>query len=121
MRFSVSSFSSVIESLTPEHRKVIDDFGFGSLLQFDKCYVPNKFVKWVGSLVNYRSADIVIDGKVISLTRESVHLVLGVPMTDLPFPSDPSTGKAIVLSNDLRYILFSVHYTVISMFGHCNL
>jgi len=62
---------------------------------------PNKFVKWVRSLVNYRSADIVIDGKVISLTRESVHLVLGVPMTDLPFPSDPSTGKAIVLSNDL--------------------
>ena len=62
-RFSVSNFSSVLDSLTPENREVIENAGFGSLLQF---------VKWVAKLVNYKSADIVVDGKVISLAKEYV-------------------------------------------------
>ena len=94
----MSTFSSVVESLTPENRKVSEDFGFGSLLHFDRCFVPNKFVKWVARHVNHRSADIVFNGKVISLTKESVHLVLGLPLSDKCFPSDPSLGKSILLS-----------------------
>jgi len=65
-RFSVSSFSSILDALTPENREVIENSGLGSLLLFQKCYVPNKFVKWVAELVNYRSADIVVDGKLYS-------------------------------------------------------
>ena len=87
-----------MDALTPENREVIENSGLGSLLLFQKCYVPNKFVKWVAELVNYRSADIVVDGKVISLTKESVHLVLGLPIGATPFPSDSSSCKAIVLS-----------------------
>ncbi|XP_039841596.1 uncharacterized protein LOC120701852 [Panicum virgatum] len=97
-RFSVSNLSSVIDSLTPDQKKIIDNFGFGSLLHFDKCFVPNKFAQWVARLVNHRSGDIVIDGKVISLTKQSVHLVLGLPISDKPFPVNPATGKAVVLS-----------------------
>jgi len=104
--------------LSPEHKKVIDDFGFGCLLQFDKCFVPNKFAKWVARLVNYRSGDIVIDGKVISLTRESVHLVLGVPITDLSFPTDPSTGKAIVLSKFGKRSIPSVSFFANKLLNH---
>ncbi|RLN12524.1 hypothetical protein C2845_PM09G11560 [Panicum miliaceum] len=97
-RFCVSNFSSVLEALTPHDREVIENSGLGSLMLFQKCFVPNKFMKWVAQLVNYRSAEIVFDGKVISLTKESVHLVLGLPMGDKAFPSDPSGGKAFVLS-----------------------
>ncbi|CAL4990031.1 unnamed protein product [Urochloa decumbens] len=97
-RFSLTNFSNVIQSLTPHHRKVIDDYGFGSLLLFERCSVPNDFVNWVARLVNYRSADIVCNGKVISLTRESVSLVLGVPLTDKQFPADHSAGKSVILS-----------------------
>ena len=96
--FSVTTFSSVLDALTPKNRKVIEDYGFGYLLQFDWCFVPNKFVRWVASLVNYKSGDFVLDGKVISLTKESVHLVLGLPMTAKPFPLDSSLGKSIFLS-----------------------
>jgi len=60
-----------LDSLTLENREVIENAGFGSLL-FDKCYIPNQFVKWVAKLVNYKSADIVVDGKVISLAKEYV-------------------------------------------------
>jgi len=48
--------------------------------------------------VNYKSGDIVLGGKVISLTKESVHLVLGLPMTAKPFPLDSSLRKSIFLS-----------------------
>ncbi|CAM0144675.1 unnamed protein product [Urochloa decumbens] len=97
-RFSVTNFAAVIDALNPDKRKVIEDYGFGSLLLFDKCLVPNKFVQWVASLVNYRSGDIVFDGKVISLSKESVSLVLGIPISDKPFPSDYAAGKSLVLS-----------------------
>jgi len=96
-RFSVSSLSSVLDALTPDKRKVINDFGLGSLLLFQKCYVPNKFIKWIAQLVKYKSADVVADRKVISLTKEYVHLVLGLPMGDKVFPSDSADGKSIVL------------------------
>ena len=106
----MSTFSSVVESLTPENRKVIEDFGFDSLLHFDRCFVPNKFVKWVARHVNYRSADIVFNGKVISLTKESVHLVLGLPLSNKCFPSDPSLGNqlsCLSLRNSRSHLLHS--------------
>ncbi|CAL4929460.1 unnamed protein product [Urochloa decumbens] len=108
--FSVSTFGSVIDSLTPAYRKVIEDFGFGSLLMFDKCIVPSKFVKWVASLVIYRSGDVVIDGKVISLTKQSVNLVLGLPISDKPFPVNYAVGKSIVLSRFGKHSIPSVSY-----------
>ncbi|PVH34374.1 hypothetical protein PAHAL_8G207900 [Panicum hallii] len=65
--FSVTGFSTVLQSLTPDQRKIIERYGFGSPLEFDKCFVPNQFAKWVASVVDYKSGDIVVDGKVISL------------------------------------------------------
>jgi hypothetical protein len=35
--FSVTIFSKVIAALTPEQRKVIEDYSFGSILSFIKC------------------------------------------------------------------------------------
>jgi hypothetical protein len=60
---------------------VIKHYEFGSLLLFDKCFVPNKFVKWVAHIVHYKAGDIAIDGKVISLiTKQAVHLVRDLPL-----------------------------------------
>ncbi|XP_039774142.1 uncharacterized protein LOC120641897 [Panicum virgatum] len=97
-RFSVTAFSSVLDSLNPRQREVIESYGFGSLLNFDKCFVPNKFAKWVANVVDYKYGDIVVDGKIISLTKESVHCVLGIPLGGDPFPSDTVCGKEFVLN-----------------------
>ncbi|KAG2648910.1 hypothetical protein PVAP13_1NG073200 [Panicum virgatum] len=97
-RFSVTAFSSILDSLNPRQREVIESYGFGSLLNFDKCFVPNKFAKWVANVVDYKSGDIVVDGKIISLTKESVHYVLGIPLGGDPFPSDTVCGKEFVLN-----------------------
>ncbi|CAL4888192.1 unnamed protein product [Urochloa decumbens] len=117
-RFSASKFSSVIDSLTPANKMVIEKYGFGSLLMFDKCFVPNHFAKWVARLVNPRSANIVFNGKVVSLTKESVNVVLGLPTSQNPFPTDYSTGKSIVLSKFNKQSIPSVNFFAKKIMEH---
>jgi len=88
----------VINSLSEDRKDVIGKYGFGSLLLFNNCSVPKKFVRWVARLVNYNSSDIVVDGKVISLTKEAGHLVLDLPFGGSPFPADYTAGKLCLLS-----------------------
>ncbi|TVU41608.1 hypothetical protein EJB05_15140 [Eragrostis curvula] len=57
----------VKNALNYDQKKVLQNYGFGSLLTFDKCYVPSKFVKWVARSVDHKSGDIILDGKVIYL------------------------------------------------------
>ncbi|KAL6595520.1 hypothetical protein ACP70R_047860 [Stipagrostis hirtigluma subsp. patula] len=97
-RFSVSYFASVIEALSPERKEMIESYGFGSLLKFQKCFVPNKFVQWVARQVDYKSGDIVVKSRIISLTSESVNLVLDTPIGGRPFPKDSNAGKSYLLS-----------------------
>ena len=103
-RFSVTMFSSMVDALDDAQKEVTKKFGFGSLLHFQTCYVPktcyvpNKFVKWLAQNVNWKSADIILKGKVISLITESVHLILGLPIGGSPFPLDNNAGKSRILS-----------------------
>jgi hypothetical protein len=67
IRFSATAFANVIYALTPHQRNVIESYGFGSLLQFSKCYVPKKFVTWIAWQVDSKSGDIILGGKVTTL------------------------------------------------------
>ncbi|CAL4996251.1 unnamed protein product [Urochloa decumbens] len=95
-RFSVTSFSKVVNAILPEKKHVIESYGFGSLLHFDNCFVPAKFATWIAQQVDYKSGDIIVSGKVISLTPQSVHQVLGLPLGGRPFPTDISAGKSVI-------------------------
>lgn len=96
-RFSATAFMNVISALSLEKKVVIDSYRFGSLPMFNKCSVSNKFAKLVVRLVDCKSGDIIHAGKVISLTKELVHLVLDLPMGRRAFPSDRSAGMDVVL------------------------
>ncbi|CAL5021993.1 unnamed protein product [Urochloa decumbens] len=117
-RFSMAGFSSVIDALTADNKKVIEDYGFGSLLQFDKCTVPDSFAKWVVGLINYRSGDIISNGKVISLTKETVNLVLGIPLTEKPFPRNSSSGISVVLAKFNKKSVPSVSFFANKLLQH---
>ncbi|KAG2564852.1 hypothetical protein PVAP13_7NG105389 [Panicum virgatum] len=56
-------------------KAVIKKYGVGALLEFSKCYVPNKVAKWLARQVNWKSRDIVFKDKVIPLTVETVHFL----------------------------------------------
>jgi hypothetical protein len=84
--------------LFEDHKDIIRRYGFGSLLLFDKCFVPKKFSKWLASLVEVKSNDLIVQEKVISLTVRSVNEVLGIPVGGIPFPSNYSARRDYVLS-----------------------
>ncbi|CAL5083223.1 unnamed protein product [Urochloa decumbens] len=117
-RFSMAGFSSVIDALTADNKKVIEDYGFGSLLQFDNCTVPNSFAKWVVGLINYRSGDIISNDKVISLTKETVNLVLGIPLTEKPFPRNSSSDISVVLGKFNKKSVPSVSFFANKLLQH---
>ncbi|CAL4931449.1 unnamed protein product [Urochloa decumbens] len=111
-RFSVTSFSKVVRAVSGSKRAVIESYGFGSLLSFDKCFVTWKFAKWIAQQVDYKSGDLLIAGKVISLTPASVSSVLGLPLGGLPFPIDINAGKSIILQTFNKQSLPSVMFFV---------
>ncbi|XP_021315107.1 uncharacterized protein LOC110429527 [Sorghum bicolor] len=84
--------------MSEEKKAIVRRYGFGSLLLFDKCFFPKKFSKWLASHVEVKYGDLIVNGKVISLTADSVNLVLGIPLGGTSFPSNYSAGKATVLS-----------------------
>jgi hypothetical protein len=109
-RFSITGFGKVISNLSMRQREIIDSFGFGSLLLFDKCNVPNKFVKWIAKLVDYKYGNIVINGKIISLSKESINSLLGIPLGGRPFPIDTKNGRSLVLKKFNKESIPSVNF-----------
>ncbi|KAL6657095.1 hypothetical protein ACP70R_004875 [Stipagrostis hirtigluma subsp. patula] len=79
-RSNVTYFSEIISQLDDRKRDLIERYGFGSLLQFDKCVVPLPFACWIAEHVDVRSSDIVVNNKSIPFSAESIHHVLGVPI-----------------------------------------
>ncbi|KAJ1276115.1 hypothetical protein BS78_05G189400 [Paspalum vaginatum] len=97
-RFSVKTFGAVIESLDDHQKSVICKYCFGFLLEFQRCFVPNRFAKWLARHVDLESDQIVVNGKSVALTPESVHLIIGLPIGGKCFPHDSSCAKSKILS-----------------------
>ncbi|KAL6867652.1 hypothetical protein ACP4OV_015676 [Aristida adscensionis] len=97
-RFSVKYFSDVLSALSPHQRSVIEHYGFGCLLKFDKCVVPKRFAKWIARQVDVRSRDIVLNNKIISFTKECVHWVLDLPLGGHEIIPDCEAGRKFLLS-----------------------
>ncbi|KAL6643631.1 hypothetical protein ACP70R_018397 [Stipagrostis hirtigluma subsp. patula] len=79
-RCNVTYFSEVLSRLDDRKCELIDRYGFGSLLAFDKCVVPLPFAQWIADHVHVRTSDIVVNNKSIPFSPESIHHVLGVPI-----------------------------------------
>jgi hypothetical protein len=82
-----------------QHRKdVIMKFGLGCLLLFEKCDIPSAFVCWVASHVDSVSQQIIIDDfKVISISKDSVHYVTGLPNSgNIPMPDSEGGAKLLL-------------------------
>uniref|UniRef100_A0A0D3GPP7 Ubiquitin-like protease family profile domain-containing protein n=1 Tax=Oryza barthii TaxID=65489 RepID=A0A0D3GPP7_9ORYZ len=96
-RFSVKYFSEVLEKLSKRHRDIISKSCFKTLLLFEKCSVPSRLALWIAQKVDVNSCDIIVRDKVIPLSKESVHIVLGLPVGGLPISSNSEIGKQKIL------------------------
>uniref|UniRef100_A0A0E0DYI1 Ubiquitin-like protease family profile domain-containing protein n=1 Tax=Oryza meridionalis TaxID=40149 RepID=A0A0E0DYI1_9ORYZ len=96
-RFSVKYFSKVLDSLSPHHKTVIENSCFRSMLLFDKCFVPNSFALWIAKQVDVNCSDIVLGQKLIPLNKQSVHVMLGLPVGGSTIHSKFDSGKQKIL------------------------
>ena len=97
-RVSAKYFSEVINALSVKQRKVISDYGFGSLLMYDKCVVPARFIEWLAQHVDVCTSEIIVNGKFITFNKMSVHKVLGIPIGGDSLSVDREIGKTFILS-----------------------
>lgn len=98
--------------MSEDRKDVVRRYGFGSPLLFDKCFVLKKFSKWLASLVESKSGDLIVQEKVISLTARSINQVLGIPVGGTPFPSNYFAGREYVLSKIGKTTLPQVSFFV---------
>ncbi|CAL4967943.1 unnamed protein product [Urochloa decumbens] len=95
-RQNVGYFAETVEKLklNPKKRKIIEDYGFGSLLSFDKCTIPLPFSCWIADHIQVKSSDIVVKNKSIPISVQTVRDVLGIPTGERPIAeSDSDKGK----------------------------
>ncbi|WVZ48768.1 hypothetical protein U9M48_000180 [Paspalum notatum var. saurae] len=111
-RFSVKLYSSVLAALDEYQKSVISKYGFGFLLLFHKCIVPNKFAKWLARHVDCKLSQIIVNGNAVPLTPESVHLVLGLPIGGNAFTSISTSNvvKSKILSMFGKSSMPQVHF-----------
>ncbi|CAM0884731.1 unnamed protein product [Alopecurus aequalis] len=109
--YSLKYYGEVLKSLSSHQKRVIQKFGFGSLLLFQKTHIPSSFVRWLVSCVDPISSQIIIDdSKVISLSKSSMHHVIGLPIGgSVPMP-ESDRGANLILSmfglTELPHITF---------------
>jgi hypothetical protein len=87
-----------VKSLTDRRKEVIRNFGFGCLLLLEKCEIPSAFVRWICGCVNHVTHQIVVnDSKSISISKDSIHYVIGLPNSGcVPIP-DSEAGADFLL------------------------
>uniref|UniRef100_A0A0E0AMB3 Ubiquitin-like protease family profile domain-containing protein n=1 Tax=Oryza glumipatula TaxID=40148 RepID=A0A0E0AMB3_9ORYZ len=76
-RFSVKYFSKVMSALSVKQKEVIGRSCFASLLQFDRCFVPNHFASWIANHVDVKTCDIIVNDKaMVSNLHSSINVII---------------------------------------------
>ncbi|KAE8806530.1 hypothetical protein D1007_17343 [Hordeum vulgare] len=100
--FSVYSgkyFSEIIKRMPIGRKDVISKYGYECLLKYERTEVPSPFVRWlVGCVDTVSSQLIIVDEKIIELSKQSVHLVLGLPKSGVVAMPNKESGKNFIMS-----------------------
>ncbi|PWA77711.1 hypothetical protein CTI12_AA224150 [Artemisia annua] len=83
-RISLWSLHRLLPNLSPKQREDVTEMGFGAVLRFSIKDVPTRLGYWLLDNFDEDRCVLNVDGKEISITRETVRDVLGIPMGDVP-------------------------------------
>ena len=104
-RCSGKFFCSVLSSLTAHQVSVIQKFGAGCFLKFEKIEVPLRFVKWIAGKFDTVTSEIQLPNNFISVTKETIHRILDLPLGGIEVVPDKEAGRSFILSHfNLRSI-----------------
>ncbi|GKG31508.1 hypothetical protein Tco_0426458, partial [Tanacetum coccineum] len=83
LRVSLWSLHRLIPNLSVKQREDVTDMGFGAVLDFKIKDVPTRLSYWLLDNFDEDARVLNFDGKSISMTRETVRDILGLPMGDV--------------------------------------
>uniref|UniRef100_A0A453NEV4 Uncharacterized protein n=1 Tax=Aegilops tauschii subsp. strangulata TaxID=200361 RepID=A0A453NEV4_AEGTS len=91
-------FSDLLKKIPPSRLDVIKTYGCSFILDFECNSVPRGFAQWIAGKVNPPIGDIVLDNKVIPMSPESFHLLLGLPLGGTSVLFDSEVTKVVFLN-----------------------
>ena len=83
-RISLWSLHRLLPQLSTKQREDVEDMGFGAVLGFSIKDVPTRLCYWLLDNFDEDRCVLNVDDKAITITRETVRDVLGIPMGDVP-------------------------------------
>ncbi|PWA79108.1 ulp1 protease family, C-terminal catalytic domain-containing protein [Artemisia annua] len=83
-RISLWSLRRLLPNLSTKQREDVEEMGFGAVLGFTIKDVPTRLSYWLLDNFDEDRCVLNVDGKEISITRETVRDVLGLPMGNVP-------------------------------------
>lgn len=98
--FATKYFADILRRMASGRKDVILKYGFECLLKFQKTDIPSRFVRWIVDCVDTVSSQIiVVDEKIIPITKDSIHFVLGLPNSGALATQDKESGKNFIMSH----------------------
>jgi len=98
-RYGSKYFLQILKNLTPQQRAIIEKFGFRCLLLFDCCHISSDFCRWVADCIDPHCSQMTVCGKSLNISKDTFHVVLGLPIGGLQIPLDCDDGRAFILSH----------------------
>ncbi|KAL6659666.1 hypothetical protein ACP70R_002495 [Stipagrostis hirtigluma subsp. patula] len=97
-QLSFKCFSDLVNALSSDQIGVIESFGFGSVLSFGNCAVPKRFVRWICSIVDARTSELIFKDRIIPFNKQSVNKILGLPIGGEALVGEFEAGKTFLSS-----------------------
>ena len=98
IRSATSNVCKMISGLRSEQMRAINSIGFGSILNFNVDIIPTGLGFWLLRNYDPETCTLNVGSHTISITRELVHNIFGVPMGELEIEETqrPRTADAVV-------------------------
>jgi hypothetical protein len=83
---------SVLSILNDTQKQQLRDIGFGTMVDFNIKYLPMKLAKMLVQRLDAENCQMMVDGKLLRITKEDVRDILGFPMGNLQLKASKRAG-----------------------------
>ena len=77
-------YTTLFRSLSEEQKQSVESMGFGSMLKLKMKHIDNKLLTWLLLNIDRSTRSLIILGKRIEITADTVRRSIGIPQTNKP-------------------------------------
>uniref|UniRef100_A0A803MUT0 Ubiquitin-like protease family profile domain-containing protein n=1 Tax=Chenopodium quinoa TaxID=63459 RepID=A0A803MUT0_CHEQI len=104
----VESFCDSVKLFDSRRKQLVEQMGFGGLLELDMDNIPRQFCYWLMARVLEDGTMVFGEGEVLSLCASQVRAVLGIPMGSKPVPMDIGEDEDKIMLVKSLYDVYGV-------------